>query len=91
MINIAGKNKAKILAALYNNSLPANHGHFEFMSENMTENEAQEILDKGFVYINYLKGRIIKTEFSTNQLDPLGYDTYNGEGTMAQVIEEIKE
>ena len=92
MIDIAGKNKAQVLAALYNNSKPLGMGFLQFEPGCMTEVETQEILDDHVDYLrfDYLKGRVIKTNFSGDELDPWGYDRDNGEGAMARAIEEVE-
>lgn len=44
MINISGISKAKILAALYNASKPQGMGRLQYDPNQMTEQEADELL-----------------------------------------------
>jgi len=55
-MDIKGINKAKILAGLYNNSRPLGLGMLHYNPENMTEEQAQKLLDDGNTYFDYLEG-----------------------------------
>jgi len=46
MISIKGLNKADVLAALYNHSVPLGMGIFQFKREEMTREAAQTIIDE---------------------------------------------
>lgn len=88
MLNITGR-KAKALAALYNNSQPLGMGVMDYTPEDMTESEAQELLNAGQTYFDYLKGRIMKVDFKHNDFDPWLYDRDNGEEAAAKALESI--
>lgn len=88
-MNIKNLNKAEILAALYNNSKPQGLGYLEADSENMTKDEARELLDRGTMYFDYLKGRVMKIDLSRDELDTWLYNRDNGEGAAEKVIEAI--
>ena len=53
-IEILGKEKGAVLAALYNNSKPQGMGFMEYDPTPMTVEEAQELLKKT-TYFDYLK------------------------------------
>lgn len=73
MIDLKNKDKAEVLAKLYNASQPLGMGIFHFDSSDMTIERARELLDSGRTYFDYLKGRVMK-------IDPYLYDRDNGQG-----------
>ena len=73
-------NKAEVLAKLYNNAKPQGLGILHYDPKNMTLTEAQELLDSGQTYFDYVKGRVMKVDLSENELDPYLYDRDNGTG-----------
>lgn len=89
MINISGISKAKILAALYNASKPQGMGIRHYDPKPMTEQEADELL-KEQTYFDYLKGRVMKIELGTIELNPWGYDRDNGEGATARIVDSLR-
>lgn len=90
MVDIKGINKAELLAALYNNSKPLGLGILHYTPENMTKEEAEEIL-KEDTYIDYLKGRVMKVDLSKDQFDTYLYNRDNGEGAAERIVEQLKE
>ncbi len=88
-MNIKGINKAKILAALYNNSKPLNMGLLHFIDADMTEIEAQKILDAGHTYFDYLHGRVMKIDLSSDELKTFLYDRDLGEGACERIVNSI--
>lgn len=84
-MNIAGKNKALILAALYNHSKPLGMGILHYDPTPMTEAEAQGLLDK-YSYFDYLKGRVLKIDLSGDELNFRLYDRDNGQGAGARAV-----
>lgn len=88
MINISGISKAKVLAALYNNSKPMGRGMLHYDPAMMTEGEAEELL-KQESYFDYIKGRVMKVDLSTDEFDPFLYDRDNGEGAAEEAIINI--
>lgn len=79
MIDISGINKAAVLAALYNASKPQGLGILHFTPEDMTVQEATELLTQTN-YFDYLKGRVMKIALDGDTLDPRLYDRDNGDG-----------
>ena len=91
MINIAGMNKAEVLAKLYNASKPVGNGHLFATDQKMTVDDAQKIIDTssdngGDLYFDYLHGRVMKIDLAGDQLDPFLYDRDNGGGAAARAI-----
>ena len=88
-MNIQGINKAKILAALYNNSKPQGMGFLQSTSNDMTEEEAQKLLDDGQTCFDYLQGRVMKIDLSSDELDTWLYDRDIGDGECERVVSSI--
>lgn len=80
MIDLTNKNKAEVLAKLYNASRPLGMGCLHCTSDDMSIEEAQTLLDTGQTRFDYLKGRVMKVNLSGNALDPWLYDRDNGQG-----------
>ena len=87
-ISIAGKNKAKILAALYNSAKAQGLGFLHFTPEPMTEEQAVELLEKT-QYFDYLQGRVMKVDLSGDELNPRLYDRDNGQGAAEEALRGI--
>ncbi|WP_461521565.1 hypothetical protein [Porticoccus sp.] len=85
MIDLTGKDKGEVLAKLYNASQPLGMGFLHATSEEMTADEARELL-KEQTYFDYLKGRVMKIDLSGDKLDPQLYDRDNGQGAAASAI-----
>lgn len=88
-VDIKGISKAKLLAALYNNSRSQGMGFMQYEPKDMTEQEAEALLAIRS-YFDYLKGRVMKVELSGDTLDPWGYDRDNGEGAVAHIVNELR-
>jgi hypothetical protein len=84
-LNIKGKNKAAILAALYNNSRPQGMGFLHYDPKPMSEEEAAKILEESSAF-DYLKGRVLKVNLSGDAFDPRLYDRDIGEGAAASAL-----
>lgn len=85
MISIQGKDKAKVLCALYNSTKPLGMGFILYTSEPMQESEAQDLLKKR-QYFDYLKGRVMKVNLEGDEFDPALYDRDNGQGAAEQAL-----
>ena len=88
-MNIEGLNKAEILKELYNNSRPLGLGILHYDPKPMTIEEATEIL-KHTTKFDYLYGRVMKIDLSTNELRTLLYNRDNGENVAEAIIERIR-
>ena len=90
MVDINGLNKAEVLAALYNNSKPLGLGTLQFDPKKMTVAEAEELL-KQTTYFDYLKGRVMKVDLSSDDgFEEWLYDRDNGNGAAERVIAELR-
>jgi hypothetical protein len=94
-INIAGLDKAAVLAALYNNSFQLGMGVLHTRGQDgMTVEQAREELaafgDRR-PYFDYLHGRVMKSEISGDSYDPWGYDRDNGLGAAANALAHLIE
>lgn len=87
-MDIKGKNKAKILAALYNNSKPLGMGFLHYEAAPMTEEQAEAILKESTDF-DYLKGRVMKVNLSGDELQTWLYNRDNGEGAAERAIEAL--
>ncbi|WP_346961371.1 hypothetical protein [Clostridium sp.] len=90
MINIEGLKKAEVLKELYNNSKPLGMGFLQFEEEEMTTKEAEELL-KQTTYFDYLKGRVMKVDLSSDiEFEEWLYDRDNGQGSAQRIINSLK-
>lgn len=91
MVSIKGLSKAKVLATLYNHSQPLGLGILQYTPENMTQREAQAILDQqGHFSFDYLKGRVMKVDIRSDKFDERLYDRDNSPGAAQRAIDSIK-
>lgn len=90
-ISLVGLDKAAVLAALYNASKPQGMGFLHYNSTPMTTEQAQVLLDESHdKYFDYLSGRVMKVNLSSDELDTWAYDRDNGKGAAAAAIEELQ-
>ena len=90
-MDISNLSKAKVLAALYNASKPQGRGFLHFEPAPMSEDEAQEIIDSGETYFDYLKGRVMKVDLSGDTVDTWEYNRDNGSNAAETAIQAITE
>lgn len=88
-MNITGLNKAAVLAALYNAAQPQGMGFMQYDPTPMTEAQAEVIL-KQQAHFDYLKGRIMKLSFNTDELDTRWYNRDNGNGAAERVVDILR-
>jgi len=86
VINIKGINKAEVLAALFNNAKSQGMGIYYSPSDPMPKEDAQELLDSGQTYFDYLKGRVLKIQLEGDELQIGLYDRDNGEGEASRAL-----
>lgn len=86
MIDLKGKNKAEVLAKLYNASRPLGLGFLHATEDDMPVEEAQELLNSGQTYFDYLHGRVMKIDLSGDELKTHLYDRDNGQGAAAAAL-----
>ena len=88
-ISIAGLDKAAVLQALHQDSKAQGMGFLHFDKNGLTIDQCRECLEQD-CYVDYLQGRVIKTDFTGDSLDQWGYDRDNGEGCMAKVVDRLR-
>lgn len=90
MVSIRGLSKAQVLAALYNHSHPLGMGFIHYTPEDMTEQEAEALLDQTY-YFDYIKGRVMKVILTSDEeFDERLYDRDNGAGAAQRAVDSIK-
>lgn len=87
VVDISNKDKAEVLAALYNNSHPHGMGFLQYNSEPMTVEQARELL-KQTTYFDYLYGRVMKISLESNIVRTSGYNMDNGKGAAEHAISQ---
>jgi len=90
-ISIEGLSKGKVFAALYNAAKTTGLGVIEYDPDHiMTEEEAEKILESTTTF-KWYKGRMLKIDLSTDQVDPWKYDRDNGgEGNAERIIDQLR-
>jgi hypothetical protein len=88
-ITIPTGKKAAVLAALYNFSRPQGMGFLQYEPVPMTEEGAQNLLDSGVTYFDYLKGRVMKVELGGNAFETWLYDRDNGQGAAYEAVKHL--
>lgn len=88
MINIKDLDKGAVLAALYNHSKVQGMGVFQARGGNMTTEEANKLLEQTTDF-DYLYGKVMKINLSSDELNPWLYDRDNGQGAALKAIESI--
>lgn len=89
VVDISNKDKAEVLAALYNNSHPHGMGFIQYNPEPMTIEQAREIL-KQTTYFDYLAGRVMKISLESNTVHTWGYNRDNGNGAAERAISQCR-
>jgi hypothetical protein len=90
-VDISGLDKMQVLKALWEESKTASFfAMMPKMAPPFSESEAQNVMNSKRPYFDYLSGRVIKTDFTTDQLNPWGYDRDNGKGAMQRVVNSVK-
>ena len=87
LVDISNKDKAEVLASLYNNSHPQGLGFREFRPEPMTVEEAREILKEKAIF-DYLYGRVMKINLENDLVCTSWYNKVNGEGAAEKAISQ---
>lgn len=87
-MDISKVSKPKLLAALYNRAQPLGLGFLQYNPAEMDENEAAELL-KNQTYFDYLKGRVMKVDFSKDEMRTDLYNRDNGPNAAEDVLAMI--
>jgi hypothetical protein len=86
VIDIRGIDKARLLCALYNRSIPKNLRRLQFA--NLQVEDARAILGKQTRF-DYLDGRVLKVDLSGDSFDPWLYDRDNGDGAAEEAVVSV--
>lgn len=89
VIDISNKDKAEVLANLYNNSHPMGKGMAQYDPTPMTIETAKKLLEKK-QYFDYILGRPIHINFEGNIINVRGYNYDNAHGLAQRVISSCK-
>lgn len=89
VVDISNKDKAEVLAALYNNSHPHGMGFIQYNPEPMTIEQARELL-KQTTYFDYLVGRVMKISLESNTVHTWDYNKDNGNGAAERAISQCR-
>jgi hypothetical protein len=89
-MNIAGLDKAEVLAALYNASKQQGLGFLHGRgATGMTVEDARAELAQGTNF-DYLHGRVMKIALDGDDLETRLYNRDNGDGAAERIIEELR-
>ena len=90
-IDISNYDKADVLAALYNNSKPLGMGFLHYTPEDMTHDEAANLLKEraDYPYFDYVQGRVMKVDLGSDLLKTACYDRDNGEGAADRALTNL--
>ncbi len=87
MVDISDKDKAEVVVSLYNNSHPQGIGFLHSTNKPITKEMAREFLDES-THFNYLAGRVMKVDLSTNIVYTGHYNRFNGDGAAERAISQ---
>lgn len=91
MVDISGLDKAEVLKALYDNTIPLGMGILHWIPGPMDIEEARAIIASGGTGFDYLHGRVMKVHIGGDEFDPWGYDRDNGDGAAQRVIDTLRD
>lgn len=88
-MNIAGLDKAAVLAALYNASKPQGADFIHYDPAPMSAEEAAKYLADR-TYFDYLNVRVMKIDLENDEVDTYGYNRDNGAGAAEKVVDVLR-
>ncbi len=88
VIDISRKDKAAVLAALYNHARPQKMGFFQYDPTPMTVEQARKFLQH-YTYFDCVRGRVIGVKLEGDTLDPEWYDLDNGDGAAERAVSTV--
>ncbi len=85
-MNISTFQKADVFRVLYNNARVQGMGILQAKKGDMSIEEAQEIIDSGQTYFDYVYGRVMKVNLKNDELNTALYNRDNGPGASERAI-----
>jgi hypothetical protein len=90
-INIAGIDKAALLAALYEHAVPVGMGMLHFTPGGMSTDDAQALIDGNpRLYFDYVRGRPLKVDLSGEEMFTGLYNRDQGEGAAESIVARLR-
>ena len=91
IIDISKKEKAAVLAALYNAAKPRQLSYFNYTPGPMSIEEARKIIEELYplIYLDYFRGRCMKINLTGDKVDTWLFDVNNGPGAGEQAIASV--
>ena len=90
MVSIKGKNKAKVLKALYDHSHIQGMGFLQAVPEGTVTVEHCEELLKQTTDFDYLYGRVLKVDLSGDEFNEWLYDCDCGPGAAQKAVDSVE-
>ena len=91
-VDVKGLDSAELLVQLWKGSFNASYFRGRTPPDPPTVETARQALrDAPTEYIDCFNGRVIKIKFSSDIIEPWGYDRDVGEGAFARVVKEMRE
>ena len=85
VVDISNKDKAEVLAALYNYSHPTGAGVLDYDPSPMSVEEAKELLKEGS-YFDVINGRVMKVNLARDIVITYAYNRENGDSSAERII-----
>lgn len=89
-VSLEGLNKAAVFVALFNRSKPQGLGFLHYNPEELTAEQAQERFGECSEYFDYVDGRVMKVDLSSDELHTGGYNRDNGINAAEDVIDTLR-
>lgn len=89
-VNIAGLNKAALLAEFYNSAQPMGLGFLHYDPKPMTVEDAQSAIDDQGYRFDYYKGRCLKINLEGDEMRTALYDRDYGDGAAENCIDRVR-
>ena len=89
-MDISKLNKAEVLASLYNRASCQGMGILQYKDGDMTIEKAQEMLDAGETYFDYVQGRVMKIDLSEDEMRTDLYNRDNGPDAAENILKGLK-
>lgn len=90
IVSIKGLAKADVLAALYNNSKAQGMGFLHFDATSMSKDDAETLLAQTTKF-DYLQGRVLKVDLTTDELKTWLYNRDLGQGAAERIIRQLRD